>query len=445
MPFVNWRYDTFEDLFYPVELTEYHTIKFHPDWNAYGIQLDEVPFLENPSTIIIREDITGGDYFNEIPRSQPPSAGEFRVDYGTGTFFGTGRINFNSADNLKKVEVIYFGLGSIVKNRYYLDQETIATNLYVQGVITGDRVLDWANDFNPLDLALDKEFFDSDGEWKSYTDDGTDGKRSLEIIAHGTDVISEYKVGGLETFFKIPENFTQNILIHLEKNVLYIAGDISINIRCYDKDKSSIGTKTGIIPYSQIEESYKWHLVTIEGLQANTVFVKVNIQLPSTALAGRIYIDFIFGGNMQIPIDIITDIMRSSTGLHYKPSNQKGITKKIFLDTAQLIIVSSTGALNYLITDSDIYYDSIISVILSVRTIGKGEFLQAWKGNSGNVAMNNFSFISGIFYALNQNITLDNIVELPISYFAGGQAGLRLSAFTAINPIEVRVRGFNLG
>lgn len=135
--FFNWRFNPFTAVFHEAPIVdELHTIEFHTEWNAYGIQLHEAPQFNNPSTVEVIHNITGGATFTEIARTQAPNSGQYRVDYDEETYFATGRLEFNAADDGKPVRVSYDGLGTVVKNRYQLDQVTIIpTNLNVEGDI----------------------------------------------------------------------------------------------------------------------------------------------------------------------------------------------------------------------------------------------------------------------------------------------------------------------
>jgi len=115
-----WRRQPFTGDVYPVALSEVHTVRFFDDWNSYGIQLDESIYLENPSSVSIVENVTGGTVFTEIPRTSSPSAGQFRVDYEAQTYTGTSRIQFNPSDNGTVVLVEYKGLGILNKIENYV-------------------------------------------------------------------------------------------------------------------------------------------------------------------------------------------------------------------------------------------------------------------------------------------------------------------------------------
>lgn len=148
MSFSNWRFNPFDETMNSVLIEdEAHTIEYHADWNGYGIQLDEAPQLDNPSTVVIVEDVTGGATFTEVPRTQTPDAGQYRVDYAASTYYGTGRIQFNAADNGKQVLVTYYGTGWTVKNNYRQSQLTVPTNMEVEedATIHGDLTLDGEN------------------------------------------------------------------------------------------------------------------------------------------------------------------------------------------------------------------------------------------------------------------------------------------------------------
>jgi cytoskeletal protein CcmA (bactofilin family) len=142
--FENWRFNPFTGTMNAATITdEPHTVEYHADWNAYGIQLDEAPQLDNPSSVSIVEDVSGGDTFSEVPRTQAPEALQYRVDYDALTYYGTGRIEFNAADVGKTVLVSYKGTGWTLKNRYSAGQTVIPANLEVteDASIDGDLTL----------------------------------------------------------------------------------------------------------------------------------------------------------------------------------------------------------------------------------------------------------------------------------------------------------------
>lgn len=142
--FENWRFNPFTGVMNAATITdEPHTVEYHADWNAYGIQLDEAPQLDNPSSVSIMEDVSGGDTFSEVPRTQAPEALQYRVDYDALTYYGTGRIEFNAADVGKTVLVSYKGTGWTLKNRYSVGQTVIPANLEVteDASIDGDLTL----------------------------------------------------------------------------------------------------------------------------------------------------------------------------------------------------------------------------------------------------------------------------------------------------------------
>jgi hypothetical protein len=146
--FENWRFNPFSEVMNSVLIEEEeHTIEYHADWNGYGIQLNEGPQLDNPSSVVIVEDVSGGATFTEVPRTQTPTAGQYRVDYAASTYYGTGRVQFNAADNGKKVVVTYYGTGWTVKNNYRQSQLTVPTNMEVEedATIHGDLDLDGEN------------------------------------------------------------------------------------------------------------------------------------------------------------------------------------------------------------------------------------------------------------------------------------------------------------
>ncbi len=138
----NWRFNPFTNVTHDATITdELHTIQYHDDWNAYGIQTNEMPFFENPSSLSIRK-VSDSSLFTEVPRSQAPQPGEYRVDYDGETYFGTGRCEFNIGDNGTDVKVTYQGTGSVIKNRNTLGATTFPADVVVDGETTlNDAVL----------------------------------------------------------------------------------------------------------------------------------------------------------------------------------------------------------------------------------------------------------------------------------------------------------------
>lgn len=448
--FFNWRYNTFENIFYPVNLEEYHTVQLAPDWNSYGFQLREVPLLENPSSIEIREDVTGGSLWTEVPRSQPPSQGQYRVDYGTVNFFGTGRIEFNPADNGKKFQVNYKGLGTIVKNNYYLDQYSlISTNLRVYGDLY--TILDTPAIINQFDPALDKEYFLSNTPYIDYVNEGKDNKKSIKFNADGSDHYSEYRINDLDTFIRIPEYYNWNFLLRLKKNAEYTAGNFYIIAECFDKDYISLGTvQTGVF-YSSIEETEKWFYRVIDDFLENTIYIKLFIGISSASTAGSVSCDWFFGGEVQVPSEILSEIMIGSSVGHWKPEGKRGKTDIFWHKTIQTIIVPADGTRNnYLLTNSGRFDKSIVAIIITPVLLVE-DFLRQFEGDSDPAISMNFE---SRFMALDLSgppvdLTLINTIIMPISYFSGKQAGIRIAIGDAggsplVGSRDLYVRGFIL-
>ena len=139
----------------PVALTEEHQVKYFPEPNLYGIQATEGIVLEQPSSVTLHykdTDPNSGTVtltpLTEVPKTQPPSAGEYRVDYDADTFFGTSLVELNTADLDRVVVITYKGTGAIVKSDYVFRQLTsIPTRLEVAGHVNLST-LDVSGDVN---------------------------------------------------------------------------------------------------------------------------------------------------------------------------------------------------------------------------------------------------------------------------------------------------------
>ena len=203
--FENWRFNPFTGTMNAATITdEPHTIEYHADWNAYGIQLDEAPQLDNPSSVSIVEDVSGGDTFSEVPRTQAPEALQYRVDYDALTYYGTGRIEFNAADVGKTVLVSYKGTGWTLKNRYSAGQTVIPANLDVteDASIDGDLTLTGDNTGKGnLNVAGDADITGALNVDGGITGDVTgDVTGNADTVTNGVYTTGDQTVNGVKTF-----------------------------------------------------------------------------------------------------------------------------------------------------------------------------------------------------------------------------------------------------
>lgn len=123
----DYRRDPFIDADMSILKVERHLV---PATSPYVIALNEIPQKNNPSTMTVKEidsfadgSAVYGTSFAEVAAS--PSAGQFWPDYSTGADgdqnWNTGKLQFNSADAGKLVEVTYTATGTLAgvkSNRY---------------------------------------------------------------------------------------------------------------------------------------------------------------------------------------------------------------------------------------------------------------------------------------------------------------------------------------
>jgi hypothetical protein len=110
---INRRRNPFTDQETPAEKQE--TGLTIPTSAPYVIQLVEVPYKEQPSSVTVYN-VTDSEYMTET--SSSPAQGQFRVDYPEPNGEGTGLIEFNSADAGKVVNVSYKGTGSPIVTEF---------------------------------------------------------------------------------------------------------------------------------------------------------------------------------------------------------------------------------------------------------------------------------------------------------------------------------------
>ena len=111
----NYRFNPFSTTYNPLSIIgEEHTISYIESSNLYGIVTTNA--IKYGNTVISEK--TTGNPFTEIPRTQIPQIGQYRVDYDDDTFFRTYIIEFSSADNGKTVLVDYDSLGLAVSGKF---------------------------------------------------------------------------------------------------------------------------------------------------------------------------------------------------------------------------------------------------------------------------------------------------------------------------------------
>jgi len=508
--FKNWRVDPFSGDTFEEDLEEVHQIdELESTPGIYGIISNEVPYFSGEIGDITAvqvaneagDPLTGGTEYNEVTFSTVPAFDEFRVDYvddDVDTFYSTARFNFNSSEDGNYVKINYKGTGTVVKGRYQLNQVSVVpTNLGVEGGIEltddlvftdgptlsfdedtlyidkdfsitrsiyvseslnvdGDAVIDGeikskidgAQIWNQLDPALEKFCFSIHSQKMIYSLDGENGKRSLKMIADGTPYYSYYSPGGTQSYIPIAHAEGLNYLFRLKKSAGFVAGTFELEAALYDKDKALINYQLiKSIGPSDVSTGYQWLFGTMGDLSGfGTAIEYVSIRWSTNNVpTGDLYCDYIYGQSFGIPLRIMSDIMANSTGGHWVPNYQTGHHNIVWLETAQTITLT-TSAVNYAITDSDLYSDNsqdsrINSVIVQVR-LEKSNAVNLYEGSSGTNDMCGVSvFAQGGSFDL---LAKDQGI-FPISYFSVGGAYLRMEKQSGTSVIDISILAFILG
>jgi hypothetical protein len=448
----DWKVDPFSGTSHEISLEEVHLIgEITATPGVYGIVSHQVPYFSGSIGDITAVQVadaggsplSGGTTYTEVAFGVSPASDEFRVDYDdedVDTFYATGRFNFNSSEDGNYVKINYKGLGSILKGRYVLNSvSTVPSNLAIVGDLLAQ--VDSPHVFNQLDPSLSKQFFDDTSVQVSYGINGKDGKTSLDFTANGTTFVSVYKINGVTTYIKCPEDGVVKLFLRLSQDGSFATGSFRVRLSTYDKDLVSISDLDEIISNTDITTSWKWFSLVFDDMPANAVYYVCRLRILSASVAGIVYLDWLYGGDVSLPMGIAADIMTGTTPGIWRPTDQKGFTDTIWFDTAQSISVSNTTT-NYLITDSDKFDGEVKSVLSSTNY---DEQLEQYEGSSGTVEMNAQRLMVGFTFA---NSTLSTNLwawaELPISYFSSGTAGLRLSRVYSDSSITIYVRGIRL-
>jgi hypothetical protein len=156
----SWRLRPRDGRKFPIRITEeVHTVEFNSDWNSWGIQLNEAPILSDSSIsapiMLIVENDSAETEFTEVPRTSGPSVGQYVVDYEQDGYFGTGRIEFNSADGGTSVKVTYWGMGIL------FTQSNVAAALDGQNINPNDIIVGG----NIINGLFRSAIFTSSGTW----------------------------------------------------------------------------------------------------------------------------------------------------------------------------------------------------------------------------------------------------------------------------------------
>lgn len=172
MDFKNWRINPFTNVKNVISITnEAHTISYREETDSYGFWLNEAVQLDNPSSVSIITDVTGGPTYTEVPRSQTPLVNQFRVDYDADTFLRTSFIEFHADNDGEDVLVSYNGLGTNVLTNYRDSQSLIqpvnidiTENLLVEKKVEIDQSLKFGASGQEISV------FDTDGTGAANSD-----------------------------------------------------------------------------------------------------------------------------------------------------------------------------------------------------------------------------------------------------------------------------------
>jgi len=117
-----WLFDPFDKSYKPKNIIETHQVQYDADLNRYLVKLNQIPLRGFALTV---KDLARNTFLTEVPITQTPLAGQFRVDYEDlldQNYTATGLIEFNVADNNKNVEVNYWGVGEYLKGFVHYDR-----------------------------------------------------------------------------------------------------------------------------------------------------------------------------------------------------------------------------------------------------------------------------------------------------------------------------------
>lgn len=341
--FHNWRFNPFKedlsDALNPATITdEEHIIVWDEDAEIYLIRLHEAPQFDNPSSMTIMEDTIE---YEEVPRGTGPATEQYRVDYDADTFFGTGIIEFNSVDVGKTVKVSYQGLGTVVKNRYQLNQLTvIPTNVGIEGNLQVQDNLIVDEDFslgnkmisnldmgqkrllNPSDpissLGVgDRDYGDRRYEFKledynfdipelwalsdanaRFTTDGTNGKAALTFVAdsaiHSASFLDS---NGNLRLFPVMEGGATNGIIRAKRTAVF-NHHLIIRLDFYDKDRVLIATDNNRFFNAELKiDEYSMMTFGSNSGTTNAAYYTLEFLINANATAGIVDIDFWRIGN----------------------------------------------------------------------------------------------------------------------------------------------------
>lgn len=392
--FHNWRFNPFKedlsDALNPATITdEEHIIVWDEDAEIYLIRLHEAPQFDNPSSMTIMEDTIE---YEEVPRGTDPATEQYRVDYDVDTFFGTGIIEFNSVDVDKIVRVSYQGLGTVVKNRYQLNQLTvIPTNLGIEGNLDvldnlivrtdfqlGGKMVSNLNMnglrlFNPGDPSIgihvgdrdyndgrydkkEKDFnFDITSSWLLsdpnvvFTNNGINGKRALTFTGNGADHSARLiDSNGNDIFFPVTQGGGTNGLINARRDAAF-DHHLIIELNFYDKDKVLIATDNNRFFNAELQVG-NYSMITFGSNSGttNAAYYTLKFLINGNATAGTVDIDFWrIGNNIGYSEAQIRRMLPAGTrGAYGAPLAAKWSGKGFIVTT------DTFGENNYLVTNN---------------------------------------------------------------------------------------------
>lgn len=410
--FKNARFNPFSATWIPEAITgEPHTVGYLDEQGFYGIILHEVPKKQTPSTVAIALASAPFTAFAEVPHSQTPGAGEFRVDYkpevDNDGLYGTAIVQFHSSANGSTVAVDYEGLGTVVKDQYNQLQETaVPSNFSVGGALSVVGAIkkdgsdnDLADNDNPQTMINDPGF--ARGFWSlpaSTTlddDSATTGGTETTLAMVGTTSARQavYAPFGVTKLFPILPNGVIYFSAYLRKTS-GLDGSTLIRITEYDAAGASLGTQDFTITNSsQVFTTYSKYDVTHRTSTAGACFVSVSFGLNASATTGTLYCASFTAS--RVPAFTPAGVNRIMVNAGYPggltpfcqwPSDSYGLTLAGFMPFYQTSAHSLTNSyVDYDIDGSELYPNQAKLLLVAIEMNDTGGSVSClFKDTSGN-------------------------------------------------------------
>jgi hypothetical protein len=359
-----------------------------PSGSPYYVYLKELPREDSPSTIGITNHDTGAP-FTQVGVATPPSAGEYRVIYGgdgvtpTGQI-GQGIVEFHSSDAGTRVDIEYYGLGSIYQREFIEkalhDGQSALMKFKGNQIISGGEVTPQTVPDMTVQIAdgtaiVNGYHVEFNGANTSALTIPTNSRRDLFCVDDDGDL--QY-VQGTDSadpeFGVVPSNYAPIAMISLSSGTVSLS---SANIQpinhqgCVAIHKNEADIGWFFEPQDAID-----FLPTVGGREGGVIYINEGVYLAELDLSGL--------DNISIFIDRNADIRRVSATKYCIKIDGVASADDIRIEGGRLNGNGKSGAIE-LMKINNATRVNLNNIIFGSNSVSTATYVEAFFSNVSNL------------------------------------------------------------